>query len=410
MPTRSHHWPPGHWDWLIHLPFKHGIRCGQMIYVGGQVDKDDKGLCLHLYDLKAQTAVVMKHINTVLAGFGADHRDVVKLVAFYVNDGTLDEAAVLAGIANGLEPGSVPAITLVPLPWLAYSGMMIEIEAVAMLGEDGGQLDKQRFSPALYPELGAPLFRGVRCGELIHVSGQVPRDESGKVVHPGDCVRQTDAVMESVSAVLAQCGATLEDVVKLNVYYADEAGAANAANWREVAEAGARYFNEPGPCASAVPLPWMPPGETIRLEVVAMLGRDGRPMLRSHYRPEGHWDWPFHLPFVHGVKCGEMVFIGGQVAMDPRGNVQDDGDLIRQTHITMQNVRKVLAGFGLTLDDVVKNNTFYRGTAGPDAIVANQRVRAGYYAEPGPATTGIPLPSLALAGLMTQTEVIAMTR
>ncbi len=407
MPTRSHFWPPGHWDWLIHLPFKHGIRCGKMIYLGGQVDKDAKGLCLNLYDLKAQTGVVMKHINTVLAGFGADHRDVVKLVAFYVNDGTVDEQEFLAEIARHLDPGSAPAITLVPLPWLAYPGMMVEIEAVAMLGEDGKRLDKTRANPQSHWRLNEPFAHAVRCGEMIHASGQVPRDAAGKLVHPGDVVRQSEAVMDNLAKVLADFGATLDDAVKFNIYYL---GDGTEPNWRRAAEVRARYFKEPGPCATGLPVPWLPPGETIRMEIVAMLGRDGRHLPRTHVWPEGHWDWPIHLPYKQGLKCGDMVFVGGQVAMDSKGNVQDKGDLIKQAHTAMQNIAKVLAGFGLTLDDVVKNNAFYQGTAGPDTIVGNQRVRASYFREPGPASTGVPLKFLAYEGMMTEIEVIAMTR
>jgi enamine deaminase RidA (YjgF/YER057c/UK114 family) len=105
-----------------------------------------------------------------------------------------------------------------------------------------------------------------------------------------------------------------------------------------------------------------------------------------------------------------MVFVGGQVAMDPKGRVLHPNELIPQTHITMDNIAKVLAGFGLTLDDVVKNNAFYKGTAGPDTIVANQRVRSARFAEPGPASTGVPLKFLAYEGMETEIEVIAMVR
>ncbi len=71
MPERTRVWPAAHWDWPCHLSHKHGIRCGEMIFVGGQVDNDAEGALLHPDDLSAQTAVVIGHIDTVLAGFGA---------------------------------------------------------------------------------------------------------------------------------------------------------------------------------------------------------------------------------------------------------------------------------------------------------------------------------------------------
>ena len=69
MPTRSYAWPQGHWDWYQHLAFKHGVRAGKMAFVGGQVDKSSTGEPLHAFDLASQTAVVIRHIDTVLREF-----------------------------------------------------------------------------------------------------------------------------------------------------------------------------------------------------------------------------------------------------------------------------------------------------------------------------------------------------
>ena len=43
MADRSFVWPDGHWDWPEHLAYQHGVRAGEMIFVGGQVDKDAAG-------------------------------------------------------------------------------------------------------------------------------------------------------------------------------------------------------------------------------------------------------------------------------------------------------------------------------------------------------------------------------
>jgi 2-iminobutanoate/2-iminopropanoate deaminase len=72
---------------------------------------------------------------------------------------------------------------------------------------------------------GAPAQEGayskaVRAGDLVFVSGQVPRNpETGQVT--GDVAVQTRQVLENVKAVLATAGATLEDVVSVNAYLAD---------------------------------------------------------------------------------------------------------------------------------------------------------------------------------------------
>ena len=138
MPARSYAWPQGHWDWYQHLAFKHGVHAGDMAFVGGQVDKSPAGEPLHVADLATQTAVVIRHIDTVLQEFGAGLANVVKLVAFYATDGRVDETAFLTDIGRhilrhgGAPDGVGPAITLVPLPCLPLVVLLVSVERVAM--------------------------------------------------------------------------------------------------------------------------------------------------------------------------------------------------------------------------------------------------------------------------------------
>jgi len=146
MPARSYAWPQGHWDWYQHLAFKHGVRAGDMAFVGGQVDKSPAGEPLHAFDLATQTAVVIRHIDTVLRKFGARLASVVKLVAFYASDDRVDETTFLADIgrhvlAHGGAPEGVgPAITLVPLPCLPLADLLVSVETVAMTRGGGAPL------------------------------------------------------------------------------------------------------------------------------------------------------------------------------------------------------------------------------------------------------------------------------
>jgi len=99
-------------------------------------------------------------------------------------------------------------------------------------------------------------------------------------------------------------------------------------------------------------------------------------MEKAYSWPDGHWDWPIKLPYKHGVKCGNMIFLGGQVALDEQGNVLHPGDVAAQTRIAMENIKAVLAGFGATLDDVVKVNIFYVGTGTKEDWEVAAKIRA----------------------------------
>jgi enamine deaminase RidA (YjgF/YER057c/UK114 family) len=276
MPTRSYAWPPGHWDWYQHLAFKHGVRAGELAFVGGQVDKSSTGEPLHAFDLAAQTAVVIRHIDTVLREFGAGLANVVKLVAFYATDGHVDETAFLADIgrhvlAHGGAPDGVgPAITLVPLPCLALPGMMVEIEAIAMLGMHGERPPRTITNPPALPLLPPPFSHGVRCGEHIWTSAQGGRAADGSMQYPQDLVAQTAVVMEHVTQVLAALGVDLDDTVKLGTWYR---GDGTRTTWELATCQRASYFTTPGPTVSALSTPSLPPGDMTRVDALGYAWR-----------------------------------------------------------------------------------------------------------------------------------------
>lgn len=68
--------------------------------------------------------------------------------------------------------------------------------------------------------LGLPFSRALRAGEDLYLAGQVPLDEDGNVVR-GDIQTQTRAAMDRIIETLTECGASLADVVKVQVWLSD---------------------------------------------------------------------------------------------------------------------------------------------------------------------------------------------
>lgn len=65
-----------------------------------------------------------------------------------------------------------------------------------------------------------PFHPGVRAGDFIYVSGQVAKDENGKMGN-GPIEEQTRQTIEAIRRVLNAAGADLCDVVKITVYLED---------------------------------------------------------------------------------------------------------------------------------------------------------------------------------------------
>ncbi|MEV6511014.1 RidA family protein [Streptomyces sp. NPDC051642] len=60
-------------------------------------------------------------------------------------------------------------------------------------------------------------------GRFVAISGQLARDEDGKLVGEGDAAAQARQVFENLRRCLASAGATFDDVVKLTFYVTDMA-------------------------------------------------------------------------------------------------------------------------------------------------------------------------------------------
>jgi enamine deaminase RidA (YjgF/YER057c/UK114 family) len=284
--------------------------------------------------------------------------------------------------------------------------MVVEIEAIAMIPTDGEQFTRTTASLTELAPLPAPFSHGVRCREHIWTSAQSSRSPDGSVQYPHDLAAQTAVAMTHLAQVLAALGADLDDTVKLSTWYR---GDGTRATWEPAARKRAEYFTTPGPTASALPTPSLPGGDMTRVDAWAMRGADGRRLARTYARIDTPWQWPAALPHVSGLRCGELVFVGQQVALDTAGQPVAPGDLLKQTRRVMESTRTVLASFGLSLDDMVKQNSFYQGQADPETIVSNQRYRSSFYTEPAGASTGVPLPCLPLAELLVSIDTVAIS-
>src|SRR6478752_3971928 len=107
-----------------------------------------------------------------------------------------------------------------------------------------------------------------------------------------------------------------------------------------------------GPAPQAVRAGWFAaPGPTTT-EIRCGLDREGALLMvdawvviggkRELLDPPGHWRWRKQLPFVHGWKVGDMLFVGGQRSLDTEGNVLGLGDIEVQTEEAFRNLDTML--------------------------------------------------------------------
>jgi 2-iminobutanoate/2-iminopropanoate deaminase len=82
------------------------------------------------------------------------------------------------------------------------------------------------------------------------------------------------------------------------------------------------------------------------------------------------------------IKAGNLVFVSGQIPVDPATGQLVDGDMAAQADRVMKNLAAVLAGAGLDFSHVVRTTVFLTDM---DAFSAMNEVYAKYIVDPPPA-------------------------
>jgi len=108
-------------------------------------------------------------------------------------------------------------------------------------------------------------------------------------------------------------------------------------------------------------------------------------------------------PYSAAIESGELVFVSGQIPLDPLAGKLVEGDIAAQTRQSLENLKTILAAAGLTFAHVVKTTIFL--TSMSDFAAVND-VYKSYMGEPYPARSTIAVAALPM-GAQVEIEMIA---
>jgi len=91
-------------------------------------------------------------------------------------------------------------------------------------------------------------------------------------------------------------------------------------------------------------------------------------------------------PYSQAIKAGNLLFISGQVPLDPATGEVVEGDITVQTRRVLDNVKAILAQAGADFSNVVKTTVFLKDM---NDFVPMNRVYAEYYPENCPARSAV---------------------
>ncbi len=108
-------------------------------------------------------------------------------------------------------------------------------------------------------------------------------------------------------------------------------------------------------------------------------------------------------PYSQAIRTGNLVFVSGQLPIDPATGQFAQGGIKELTHQSLSNIRAILEAEGLTMANVVKTSVFLADMA--DFAEMNE-VYATFFTAPYPARSAVAVKTLP-KGARVEIEVVA---
>ena len=115
------------------------------------------------------------------------------------------------------------------------------------------------------PQAIGPYSQGIKIGNTVWISGQIPLDPASMEMVTGDIGAEAEQVFSNLKAVAAAAGGSLDDAVKINISLTD------LGDFEAVNTIMANHFNEPYPARACVQVAALPKGARIEVEATLSL-------------------------------------------------------------------------------------------------------------------------------------------
>ncbi|MDD5434057.1 MAG: RidA family protein [Nitrospira sp.] len=108
-----------------------------------------------------------------------------------------------------------------------------------------------------------PYSQGIKSGDYVFISGQIPIEPGTGCLINGDIEEQTEQVLKNLQAILSASGLLLGHVVKTTLYLKD------LSNFERVNNVYKRYFVDNPPARSTIEVSRLPKDVQIEIDAIA---------------------------------------------------------------------------------------------------------------------------------------------
>jgi len=115
------------------------------------------------------------------------------------------------------------------------------------------------------PQAIGPYSQGIKAGNTVWISGQIPLDPISMALVKGDIAAQAERVFTNLAAIAEAAGGTLNNTVKVNISLTD------LGDFDAVNTVMASHFEAPYPARACVQVAALPKGADIEVEAILVL-------------------------------------------------------------------------------------------------------------------------------------------
>lgn len=110
-------------------------------------------------------------------------------------------------------------------------------------------------------------------------------------------------------------------------------------------------------------------------------------------------------PYSQAVRHGNIVFLSGQIPLDPETGRLVEGEFAEQVHRVFQNLRAVCRAAGSDLDGLLKLNVYLTDLGHFTTV---NEIMATYFTEPYPARAAVEVSALPLGAEVEMEAVLGL--
>lgn len=122
---------------------------------------------------------------------------------------------------------------------------------------------KKAIATAQAPAAIGPYSQAIEANGMVFVSGQLPINPATGEFAEGGIKELTTQSLTNMKHILEEAGLSMQNVVKTTVFLAD------MADFAEMNEVYAQFFEAPFPARSAVAVKTLPKGARVEIECIA---------------------------------------------------------------------------------------------------------------------------------------------